>query len=121
MDLQNIATDFLKLCTTGAVEKAFRNYTGTGFIHHNPFFESDCESLQAAMLHAAKQDPNKDIEFIYVIHDSTEVMVHSKITLGDGNVLAAMHRFRFVDGKVVELWDIVQPQPVPLINKSGMF
>ena len=39
----------------------------------------------------------------------------------DGQDIAICHLYRFADGRIVELWDIAQPEPVNSPNEHGMF
>ena len=53
--------------------------------------------------------------------DGDRVAVHSRIRLASGNDLSAVHLFRFADGKIVELWDVVQTVPSDSPNRDGAF
>lgn len=48
--------------------------------------------------------------------------VHSRIGFADKpQAIAVVHLFRFVEGRIVELWDIGQPVPEQSPNEYGMF
>jgi len=116
------AINFLKLASTGKVSEAYSQYVGTGFKHHNPFFEGTAEALSAGMEANAKQNPNKVFEVKRAIAEGDYVAVHSHVQQKPGERGAAVvHIFRFEQGRIIELWDLGQPVPEQSSNQYGMF
>lgn len=120
--LNEIAIDFLILCSKGDSRKAFELYTHHDLIHHNPFFKGDANSLMIAMEEDAEGNANKSFEINNVLNDNGMVAVHSHIRQDKNDAgYAVVHLLKFEEGKIVELWDVVQQVPDEIINKNGMF
>ncbi|MBK7441678.1 MAG: nuclear transport factor 2 family protein [Bacteroidetes bacterium] len=116
------AEQFLNLTSSGASRKAFDLYVSDKFIHHNAFFKGDSNTLMLAMEENATINPNKTFEIQRALEDGDLVAVHSRVQLAIGGTeLAIMHIFKFVNGKIVELWDFGQAVPENMINENGMF
>ena len=119
---KEMAIDFLTLVTSNNVRDAFKKYVDKNFIHHNPFFRGDSESLLSAMEEDAAKNPNKLFEIRHAVHEGDTVTIHSHIRMIQGDSgFAAAHIFRFKDDFIVELWDIVQRVPENYPNENGMF
>ena len=43
--LKEVATDFLRLASSGNVDEAYKSYVAQDFKHHNPYYKGDRESL----------------------------------------------------------------------------
>lgn len=123
MNIKTIAEDFLQLCASGEVASAFNQYVdAASFVHHNPYFRSDAESLKQGMQGSANTHPNKQFAIQRSIQENDLVAVHSHIKFNaDAAGIAVVHIARFDGEKIVELWDIGQAVPDNLINESGMF
>jgi len=122
MNNKEIAQQFLKLTASGASREAFDLYVSDQFIHHNAFFKGDRNTLMLAMEENATINPNKIFEIQRALEDGDLVAVHSRVQLAKGGTeLAIMHIFKFVKGKIVELWDFGQAVPENMINENGMF
>ncbi len=122
LTLKEKAVSFLQLAASGKVREAYRRYIGPDFIHHNPFFHGDADSLMVAMEENAAQNPNKILEIKLAIQENETVAVHSHVKQNPGDLGGAVvHIFRFQDGQIVELWDIGQPIPEDSSNENGMF
>jgi len=116
------AIALLKAAAAGKVDEAFERYVGPGFIHHNPFFRGDADSLKQAMRQNAVENPGKILEIKQVLQDGDRVVILSHIRQHTGDRGAAVvHIFRFSAGRVVEVWDIGQPIPEDSPNQNGMF
>jgi predicted SnoaL-like aldol condensation-catalyzing enzyme len=90
--------------------------------HHNPFFPAGFQALQKAMIENHVQFPNKQMTVKNVLGDGDLVAVHSHIVLRPGEAgLAAVHLFRFHNGKIMEMWDCGQPVPADSPNTDGAF
>jgi len=115
------AVAFLRLAAGGRVHEAYVQYVAPGFTHHNPYYAGDAASLEAGMAENALTQPNKSLDIKRVLEDDDLVAVHSHLQLETGQSIAVVHMFRFVDGKIVEFWDIAQPVPEDSPNTNGMF
>ncbi len=118
----DIATTFLRMCARGEVRTAYERYVSADFVHHNPWFPGDRESLLLAMEQAAVAEPNKSFEVKQVIDGGDRIATLSHLTRADGGVeYAVVHVCRIVDGRIVELWDLGQEIPEDSPNALGMF
>lgn len=116
------AVNFLQLASSGRVEDAYKQYAAEDFVHHNPYFISDRESLKAGMIESASKNPERTFEVQRVLEDGELVAVHSRVQQHPGQRAGAVvHIFRFAAGKIVELWDVGQIEPEEMINERGMF
>jgi predicted SnoaL-like aldol condensation-catalyzing enzyme len=116
------AVAFLNMASAGKVREAYSTYVGPGFRHHNPFFEGSAESLAAGMEENARQNPEKVLEVKRAIAEGDWVVVHSHVKQKPGDLgAAAVHIFRFENGRIAELWDVGQPLPEDSPNQYGMF
>lgn len=119
---KNAAVSFLEMASTGKVDEAYSKFVGTGFKHHNPYFEGSAEALRAGMKENAIQNPKKAIEVKRVIAEGEFVVVHFLVKHKPGKLgFAVMHLFRFENGKIVEMWDLGQEIPEETPNQHGMF
>ncbi|WP_270181079.1 nuclear transport factor 2 family protein [Alkalihalobacillus sp. CinArs1] len=116
------AVSLLEHVVAGEVRVAFDKYIAEDFIHHNPYFKGDRESLMAAMQENDEAAPDKVFDVKHVVEDGDVVAVHSHIKQHPEDLGAAVvHLFRFQDGLVVEAWDIGQAVPEDSPNENGVF
>ena len=119
---KDAAIDFLKLCAAGRAAEAFAKYAAKDFRHHNPHFAASARSLSEAMDENARKNPGKVFEVQRALEDGDLVAVHSRVRMQPGGRdIAVVHIFRFVAGRVAELWDIGQEAPEKSQNSDGMF
>jgi predicted SnoaL-like aldol condensation-catalyzing enzyme len=119
---RGIAIDFLKQASAGHAREAMRRYAAPTFVHHNPWFASDADSLAAAMDDNARANPDKELEILRTIADGRLVAVHSRVRhTPDQAPAAVVHIFRIVEGQIHELWDVVQEAPADSPNRAGIF
>ena len=57
--LSELAKSFLMLVVSGKVREAYAKYIDQEFIHHNPYFKGDRDSLLLAMEEDAIKNPGK--------------------------------------------------------------
>lgn len=116
------AISFLQMASSGAVREAYARYVGSGFRHHNPYFEGSAEILATAMEENARANPNKTLDIKRAVAEGDLVAVHSHVrqTPSDRGA-AVVHVFRFEEGRIVELWDVGQAVPEQSPNQYGMF
>lgn len=120
--LKENAVAFLKSVASGNVREVYQKFVGPGFVHHNPFFRGDAESLMLAMEENAAKNPNKIFEVKLTIQEGDKVSVYSHVRQNPDDLGGAVvHIFRFENEQVVELWDIGQPIPEDSPNENGMF
>ena len=119
---KEIAIEFLSLCASGNVQMAFERHTGPHFKHHNPHFKSDRDSLIKAMQESDKDEPNKAFNVNQAIADGDTVAVFSELLRAEADIAyAVVHIAKFENGKIIELWDVVQEVPKDSANELGMF
>jgi predicted SnoaL-like aldol condensation-catalyzing enzyme len=117
------AVAFLKLASSGQVDQAYGDaYLAEDFRHHNPRYPGETEALAKAMKQNADDHPNGVYEIQRALEDGDLVAVHARTRLDPGEVeLAAVHIFRFENGRIAELWDVVAPVPEDSPNENGAF
>ncbi|MGG0669211.1 nuclear transport factor 2 family protein [Sporosarcina koreensis] len=116
------AVNFLQLIVAGEIDEAYEKYTSPELRHHNPYFPGDGESLKQAMKENDGMSPNKTLDVKQTIEEGEKVMVFSHIKQNPEDIgAAAVHIFRFQEGKIVEMWDVGQPVPEDSSNENGMF
>ncbi|MBA4388632.1 MAG: polyketide cyclase [Verrucomicrobia bacterium] len=115
------AAGFLRMVALGEVRAAYDKFVGDHFRHHNPYFQSDRQSLLLAMQQSAEREPNKSFVVQRIVASGDHVVVHSRLTRQDGSEYAVVHICRFEHGKIVELWDLAQAVPGDSPNELGMF
>ena len=119
---REIAVDFLNRAARGEARDAMRRYAAPDFVHHNPWFAPDAESLASAMDANAREHPQKELHVQRTIAEGPLVVVHASVQHDPGQQPAAVvHIFRFEDGQIRELWDIGQEGREDSPNTAGMF
>ena len=120
---REIAEGFLRLAgSQNRPREAYEKYVAPGFVHHNPHFPGGRDDLLRAMEADAKEHPNKAVEVQTAVAEGDLVAVHSHVRQDTAERdFAAVHIFRIRDGKIVELWDVVQQVPQDSPNANGMF
>jgi predicted SnoaL-like aldol condensation-catalyzing enzyme len=120
--IKEIGKDFLTLCAAGNSREAFKLYAHKNFKHHNAFFKGDADSLMIAMEESSKENPNIVFNIKHTIMDGDLVAYHSYIKQTQSDVgLAVVHILKFLDNKIIEMWDMHQPIPEKMVNENGMF
>ena len=119
---KDAAVSFLRLVVAGEFREAYARYTTQDMRHHNPYYAGDAASLQRGMEENHAMYPHKTIDINHAFEDTEFAAVHSHVRLQpDQPGFAAVHIFRFVDGRIAEMWDIAQPVPEKSPNTNGMF
>jgi predicted SnoaL-like aldol condensation-catalyzing enzyme len=122
LSIKERAVAFLKLAASGKVQEAFESHAGPRFIHHNPYFQGDAESLMAAMEENAAENPGKIFEVKRAIEEGETVVVHSHVKQHSEDIGAVVvHIFRFENDRIIELWDVGQLIPEETPNENGVF
>jgi len=118
----NSAVSFFELVGSGRVREAYDRHVAPNFRHHNAFFRGDRDSLMKAMEESAAKNPDKLIEVKRSLEDGNFVVLHSHIRQSAADRGgAAVHIFRFENGRIAELWDVGQPLPQDSPNEHGPF
>lgn len=121
-DNARAASEFLTEVAAGRVREAYGRHVAVAFKHHNVHFPGDRESLLQAMQDSATCDPNKAFVVKQVIESGDRVVVMSHLRRMDADQeFAVVHILRFVDGKIVEMWDVAQAIPADSPNVLGAF
>ena len=119
---REIAIDFLTRAARGEARDAMSRYVATDFVHHNPWFAPDAESLATAMDANARENPQKELHVQRTVAEGPLVVVHASVRHSpDEQPAAVVHIMRFEDGRIRELWDIGQEAPADSPNTTGMF
>ena len=123
MSKKEIAITFLKMASHGEVKSAYNQFISSDFIHHNPYFKGDRQSLLTAMEEAHQASPNRSIEVKLSIEEGDTVATLSQVKRADPNALpiAVVHIFKFKNHKVIELWDLGQEIMKDSPNENGAF
>jgi predicted SnoaL-like aldol condensation-catalyzing enzyme len=116
------AVSFLQMVASGDVREAFERFISNEFLHHNPYFRGDAESIMVAMEENAKENPEKMFEVKHVMEDGDFIAVHSHVRQHQTDPGAAVvHMFRCQGDRIVEMWDVGQPIPSESPNENGVF
>lgn len=120
---KDIAINFLKLCSAGHVDEAYKMASAGNFKHHNAYFPGDLNSLKEGMRENAQKNPNKIFEIQCALEDGDKVAVHSKVVLHSPAemTISVVHILRFEGDKVAEVWDVGMVQPANMVNENGLF
>jgi predicted SnoaL-like aldol condensation-catalyzing enzyme len=119
---KDAAIEFLSLIVAGDVRRAYERHVGSGFLHHNPYFPGDAESLEKGMEEDESRNPGKKLEVQVALQDGDYVAIHSRLSRAASDLdMAVVHLFRFEREKIAELWDVGQAVPKSIANKNGMF
>ncbi len=116
------ALAFLKQVVSGDIRGAYEEHVGSGFRHHNPYFAGDVDSLREGMEEDHASHPGKKFAVQMALEDGDHVAVHSRLKHpAVATEISVVHIFRFENGRIVELWDVVQIAPEQIVNQNGMF
>lgn len=121
MNKKEIATEFLKMASSGRVKEAYDKYIHPDFFHHNAYFKGDRETLMKGMEENSKQFPDKKYEALRTVEEGDLVTVHGKVILSSDKVFSVIHIFRFKDDKIIEEWEASQEDIKGSPNKNGIF
>ncbi|WP_454197964.1 nuclear transport factor 2 family protein [Nocardia sp. Marseille-Q1738] len=122
----NVAARNKELVLRGFMEFAagdievLRTLLHDDFIEHSPGNPSGKD----AFIEFIAQAPvaGSRLELARVIADDEYVVMHYRMVAPDDERgVAVADIWRFVDGKIVEHWDVVQPVPEPAEIPHGMF
>ncbi len=122
MSNKETAIRFQEMIVSGQIRDAYEQYVSDQFVHHNPYLKGDRESLIKGMEENQAQFPHKQYQVEHALEDGDMVALHARLRLkADMPEMAVVHLFRFVDGKIVEEWDLGQQMPDTSPNENGLF
>jgi predicted SnoaL-like aldol condensation-catalyzing enzyme len=122
MTKKEIATAFEQMIVTGHIRVAYENYVSSDFIHHNPYFKGNRESLLIGMEQNQEKFANKEYKVLRALEDEDLVVIHSRIKLSaEMPEMSVVHIYRFDDGKIVEEWDLSLIATADSPNENGIF
>lgn len=121
MNKKQIATQFLKLASSGRVKEAYETYVHPNFKHHNVYFKGDRQSLMDAMEENYRKMPNKKYETLRALEEKNLVTIHGKVSGVFDKTWSVIHIFRFEDDLIIEEWEASQEDMKDSPNENGIF
>lgn len=116
------AVDFLQMVVSGDIGEAYRKHMDMDGKHHNAYFPAGFPALEKAMSENHGQFPDKKLVVNNVIAEGDLVAVHSHLIFEKGgDEMSVVHIFRFMNDKIVEMWDVGQAIPKESPNADGAF
>ena len=121
MSRKEIASDFLKLVSSGKVQEGYDRHVHEDFIHHNAYFKGNRQSLLAGMEENARLFPGKTYEVLRMLEDGDLAVIHGKVNLSPTQVFSVIHIFRFQEERIIEMWEASQQDLPDSPNEFGIF
>lgn len=121
MNKKQIATEFLKMASSGKVKEAYEKYVHPNFFHHHAYFKGDRQTLMEEMEKNSHECPDKTYETLRTLEDGDLVTIHGKVSNVFGKDWSVIHIFRFKDDKIVEEWEASQEDIKDSPNENGIY
>jgi|SRR5690606_53890 len=116
------ALDFLNRVVKGDIDQAYTEYVDMSGKHHNVHTPAGFPALAQGMKDSDLQFPNKQFKTFFALEEGDKVAVYSSVILKPKELeVAVVHVFRFVDDKIVEMWDVGMILPEDMPNTDGAF
>jgi len=102
-------------------EEAVEKFTGKEYIQHNPEAENGKDGFIKYFTQLAEKYPGKKVHFKRVIAEDDLVAVHTYQEWPGAEEWTSIDIFRLDEnGRIVELWAVIQRIPSLSKNKNGM-
>lgn len=102
------------------VATAFDRYVSDEYIQHNAMLPDGSEPART-FLTGMYGNPESTFELQRIVVDGDLAALHVRAHPAGRPLLAVADFYRFVDGKIVEHWDVIQEVPATAASDHPMF